>query len=222
MTKKISELTAVSAALAADEMEVNEAGTSKKVTITQIATLFQSIWTSLQFGGTSSSFPMLKRSTTTLQTKLADDSAFTNHEALAYMMGGMTTNTLKLASYQATVTVLNGATTGKEAAIAMPANFLPICMSIHCTVAATNACSLTDVGDDADTDSYCDGIVTNDLTSTGFKGIVGCNGVRALGDITGGVQVATTTADEVEIVVSADPGATGVTVRLNFLGVVAA
>jgi hypothetical protein len=139
----------------------------------------------------------------------------------SFVLSGLTGNTAALRTYQATVTVANGATTGKEAAIAMPANFLPFAMIIHCTVAATNACSLVDVGDDADTDSYCDGIVTNDLTSTGFKGIVGCNGVRAMGDITGGVQVATTTADEVEIVVSADPGATGVTVRLTFIGIVA-
>ena len=132
-----------------------------------------------------------------------------------------TGNTATLRSYQATVTVANGATTGKEAAIGMPANFHPFAMIIHCTVAATNACALVDVGDDADTDSYCDGIVVNDLTTTGFKGIVGCNGVRAGGDITGGVQVATTTADEVEVVVSADPGATGVTLRLTFIGIVA-
>ena len=138
-----------------------------------------------------------------------------------HTISGLTGNTASLRSYQATVTVANGATTGKESAVAMPANFLPFAMIIHCTVAATNACSLVDVGDDADTDSYCDGIVTNDLTTTGFKGIVGCNGVRAMGDITGGVQVATTTADEVEIVVSADPGATGVTVRLTFIGIVA-
>jgi len=131
-------------------------------------------------------------------------------------------NPLYWSTYVATVTVANGATTGKEAAIGMPVHFKPIAMSIHCTVASTNACSLLDVGDDADTDSYCDGIVTNDLTTTGFKGIVGCNGVRALGDITGGVQVSTTTADEVEIVVSADPGATGVTVRLTFFGIQAA
>jgi hypothetical protein len=32
----------------------------------------------LQFGGTTSSFPALKRSTTSLQARLADDSAFTN------------------------------------------------------------------------------------------------------------------------------------------------
>jgi hypothetical protein len=138
-------------------------------------------------------------------------------EANNYRFDDLTGNSARLRTYQATVTVANG----KESAIGMPANFLPIAMLIHCTVAATNACALVDVGDDADTDSYCDGIVTNDLTSTGFKGIVGCNGVRALGDITGGVQVATTTADEVEVVVSADPGATGVTLRLTFIGILA-
>jgi hypothetical protein len=131
-------------------------------------------------------------------------------------------NPLYWSTYEATVTVANGATTGKEAAIGMPANFLPVCMVIHVTVASTNACALVDVGDDADTDSYCDGIVATVGTTTGFKGIVGCNGVRALGDITGGVQVATTTADEVEVVVSADPGATGITYRLTFFGVQAA
>lgn len=137
-------------------------------------------------------------------------------------LGGLIGNTMTPFTYQATVTVINGATTGKEAAIGMPANFLPICMAIHVTVASTNACALVDVGDDADTDSYCDGIVATVGTTTGFKGIVGCNGVRALGDITGGVQVATTTADEVEIVVSADPGATGITFRLTFYGMLAA
>lgn len=136
-----------------------------------------------------------------------------------FVLSGLTGNTAKFDFYEATVTVANGQTTGKESSIGMPTGFLPIAMLINCTVAATNACSLVDVGDDADTDSYCDGIVTNDLTTTGFKGIVGCNGVRALGDITGGVQVATTTADEVEVVVSADPGATGVTLRLGFIGI---
>lgn len=41
----------------------------------------------LQLGGTTSSFPALKRSTTTLQARLADDSAFTN------IQGKLTTDT---------------------------------------------------------------------------------------------------------------------------------
>ena len=51
------------------------------------------------------------------------------------------------------------------------------------------------------------------------KGVFGCNGVRGLGTGTGG---ATTTADEVEVVVSGDPGASGVTMRLTFLGILGA
>ena len=118
-------------------------------------------------------------------------------------------------SYKATVTVANGATTGKEAAIGMPAGFLPRMVAVEVTVASTNAAALVDIGDDADTDSYCDGIVTNDLTSTGHKGVFGCNGVRGVGTGTSG---ALTTADEVEVVISADPGATGVTMELTFYG----
>lgn len=40
---KVSALTAASAALAADEFPVNEAGTSKKVTVTQLVTLLQTL-----------------------------------------------------------------------------------------------------------------------------------------------------------------------------------
>lgn len=122
-------------------------------------------------------------------------------------------------TYTATVTVANGATTGKEAAIGMPANFLPIAMALNVTVAATNAVTLVDVGDDADNDAYIDGATTPSLATTGFKGVFGCNGARSLGDITGGVTGALTTADEVEVVVSGDPGATGVTMQLTFFGI---
>ena len=41
----------------------------------------------IQFGGTTSSFPAIKRSTTTLQARLADDTAFTN------IQGKLTTDT---------------------------------------------------------------------------------------------------------------------------------
>jgi len=41
MTKKISQLPAASSAAAANELEINEAGTSKKVTNTQLATFFE-------------------------------------------------------------------------------------------------------------------------------------------------------------------------------------
>jgi hypothetical protein len=117
-------------------------------------------------------------------------------------------------TYSTTVTVANGATTGKEAAIGIPANFTPLAVQITVTTASTNAVNLQDIGDDADTDSFVDGI-TVALNTTGYKGMFGCNGVRGLGTGTGGALV---TPDEVEVVVSGDPGATGATMRLTFLG----
>jgi len=47
----------------------------------------QTDWDRLQFGGTASSFPALKRDTVRLQARLADDSAFTN------IQGKLTTET---------------------------------------------------------------------------------------------------------------------------------
>jgi hypothetical protein len=45
----------------------------------------------LQFGGTTSSFPALKRSATALETKLADDSAYAQHNQLiAALVDGIT------------------------------------------------------------------------------------------------------------------------------------
>jgi hypothetical protein len=41
-------------------------------------------WARLCFGGTSSSFPALKRNTTVLETKLADDSAYAQHAASVF------------------------------------------------------------------------------------------------------------------------------------------
>ncbi len=120
--------------------------------------------------------------------------------------------------YEATVTVANGATTGKEAAIGMPANFCPAWVGVTVTTAATNAVTLTDVGDDADTDSYVDGFTSVSINSTGFKGVFGCNGTRGMGDITGGSTGGTGTPDEVEVVISGDPGATGVTMVFTFVG----
>lgn len=128
------------------------------------------------------------------------------------------TEGFKLSTYTTSITVANGATTGKEASIGMPANFIPMSVSVTVTTASTNAVNLNDIGDDADTDSYVDG-ATIALNATGYKGIFGCNGVRAMGPGSTTSTGATTTADEVEIVISGDPGATGATVRLVFIGI---
>ena len=70
---------------------------------------------------------------------------------------GAITNEMTFSQYTATVTVANGATTGKESAIGMPDNFIPMGVTIAVTTAATNAVNLVDIGTDADTDGYVDG-----------------------------------------------------------------
>lgn len=128
---------------------------------------------------------------------------------------GELTSEMTLSVYTATVTVANGATTGKESAIGIPSNFIPMGVMVAVTGAASNAVNLVDIGTDADTDGFVDGI-TAAVNSTGFKGFFPCNGV--LGMSGGTTTAATETADEVEVVLSADPGA-DTTLVLKFMGI---
>ena len=129
---------------------------------------------------------------------------------------GALTNEMTFSQYTATVTVANGDTTGKESSIGIPSNFIPMGVTVAVTTAATNAVNLVDIGTDADTDGFVDGI-TAAVNSTGFKGFFPCNGV--LGMSGGTTTASTATADEVEVVLSGDPGATGATIVLKFIGV---
>ncbi len=127
---------------------------------------------------------------------------------------GAVTNTMAMETYVATVTVADGATTGKESAIGIPSNFIPMGVMIAVTGAASNAVNVQDIGTDADTDGFVDGISAA-ANSVGFKGFFPCNGV--LGMSGGATTAATATADEVEIVLSGDPGA-ATTVVMKFFG----
>jgi len=109
----------------------------------------------------------------------------------------------KYTSYRATITVADGATTGVESAVGMPSNFVPVAVALTVTTASTNAVNFVDVGSDADTDGYIDG-ASIAVNSAGFKGVIPCNGVLAVGNPTAGAVIGT--ADEVECVVSGDPG----------------
>jgi hypothetical protein len=128
---------------------------------------------------------------------------------------GAVTSTMTLKTYETTITVANGATTGKEAAIGIPSNFIPMGVTVAVTSAAGNAVNLQDIGTDANTDGFVDGISAA-VNSVGFKGFFPCNGV--LGMSGGTTTAATETADEVELVVSGDPGADTVIV-LKFFGI---
>ena len=128
---------------------------------------------------------------------------------------GALTNEMTFSQYTATVTVANGDTTGKESSIGIPSNFIPMGVTIAVTTASTNAVNLQDIGTDADTDGFVDGISVA-VNSAGFKGFFPCNGVLGM---SGGTTTASTeTADEVELVVSGDPGSDTVIV-LKFIGV---
>jgi len=138
--------------------------------------------------------------------------------------GAVITN-MALEQYTATVTVASGSTTGKESAIAMPTNFIPLACTVVVTEASTNAVNLDDVGSDADTDGYLDGIGSSAaVNSTGFKGYFVCNGALGFIDLGAGVAPTSSTPDEVEVVLSGDPGAgTGssgsTTLKLKFFGI---
>ena len=82
---------------------------------------------------------------------------------------GSITSTMTLSTYEATITVADGATTGKEAAIGIPSNFIPMGVLVAVTTAAANSVNLNDIGTDADTDGFVDGISAA-VNSTGFKG----------------------------------------------------
>ena len=129
---------------------------------------------------------------------------------------GAITNEMTFSQYTATITIASGATTGKESSIGIPSNFIPMGVAVSITTAATNSVTLNDIGTDADPDGFVDGI-SPAVNSTGFKGFFPCNGVLGM---SGGTTTASTeTADEVEAVVSGDPGASGVTMVLKFIGV---
>ena len=129
---------------------------------------------------------------------------------------GALTNEMTFSQYTATVTIASGATTGKESSIGIPSNFIPMGVTVAVTTAATNSVTLNDIGTDADPDGFVDGI-SPAVNSTGSKGFFPCNGV--LGMSGGTTTAATATADEVEAVVSGDPGASGVTMVLKFIGI---
>ena len=127
---------------------------------------------------------------------------------------GALTNEMTLSTYTATITIATTGTSHKEASIGIPSNFIPMGVAVTVTGAAANNVNLQDIGTDDDPDGFVDGI-TVAINSTGFKGFFPCNGV--LGMSGGATTAATETADEVEVVISANAGAGGV-LSLKFFG----
>ena len=68
----------------------------------------------LQFGGTTTSFPALKRSSTTLQVRLANDSAFAPFECAGLTLNGdLTASTRNIVTDTTTGTKIGTGTTQK-------------------------------------------------------------------------------------------------------------
>ena len=162
-----------------------------------------------------------KNTSTGAVTKLADlfsaakANTTASSRAGALLLNSIATDSFTVQTHQASVTIGAAATTGNEASIGMPDNFLPIAVMVTVDTAATNAVNLQDIGVQADTDDYVDGISVA-VNSTGFKGIFGCNGLRGIA----GTDGALATADEVAAVVSGVPGGSGVAMTLTFIGIV--
>ena len=127
--------------------------------------------------------------------------------------GGITSD-MKLSTYSTSITIAASGTEHKEASIGIPSNFIPMGVAITMTGATANSVNLVDIGTDADTDGFVDGISVA-MNSVGFKGFFPCNGV--LGMSGGATTASTETADEVEVVISGTAGAGGV-LALKFFG----
>lgn len=128
---------------------------------------------------------------------------------------GALVSDMTLSTYSTSITVASSGTSHKESSIGIPSNFIPMGVAITVTSAAANNVNLVDIGTDADTDGFVDGISIA-INSTGFKGFFPCNGV--LGMSGGTTTAATETADEVELVISGTAGAGGV-IALKFFGI---
>ena len=76
----------------------------------------------LQFGGTTSSFPCLKRSGATLQVRLADDSALANFESAAVTTTDVIRSEARLHAHYATA-IPAGGTTGAGVRVSSATNF---------------------------------------------------------------------------------------------------
>ena len=168
---------------------------------------------------------IVKNSTTGAVTKIADINGVTGGNSVtadaavesgALFLSSIATTGLVMKTYQATVTVANGATTGDEAAIGFPANFIPMFCVIRNNSITTTGGNITDVGTAGDPNAYVDGAVL--ATSAVASQIFACNGVAGVGSggsgTTAGIPL---TPDEIRVTM-ADPGLSAASVTVTFIG----
>lgn len=168
---------------------------------------------------------IVKNATTGAVTKIADVNGVTGgnsvtadaaKEAGALFLSSIATTGLVMKTYQATVTVANGATTGDEAAIGFPANFIPMFCVIRNNSITTSGGVIADVGTAASAQAYVDGASL--ASSAVASQIFACNGVNGIGSggsgTTAGIPL---TPDEIRVTM-ADPGLSAASVTVTFIG----
>ena len=168
---------------------------------------------------------IVKNATTGAITKVADINGQTGgnsvvadaaKEAGALLLNSIATTGLVMKTYQATVVVANGATTGDEAIIGFPSNFIPMFCVIRNNQITTTGGNITDVGTTGDPNAYVDGAVL--ASSAVGAQIFACNGVAGVGSggsgATAGIPL---TPDEIRVTM-ADPGLSAADITVTFVG----
>ena len=168
---------------------------------------------------------IVKNTSTGVVTKLADLHAVTGGNSVvadaatkagALLLSSIATIGCVMQTYQATVTVANGATTGTEAIIGFPSNYIPMFCVITNNSITTTGGVIADVGAAASAQAYVDGASV--ASSSVQSQIFACNGVNGIGSggsgTTAGIPL---TPDEI-MVTMADPGLSAASVTVTFVG----
>ena len=168
---------------------------------------------------------IVKNTSTGVVTKLADLHAVTGGNSVvadaatkagALLLSSIATIGCVMKTYQATVTVANGATTGTEAIIGFPTNFIPMFCVITNNAVTTTGGVIADVGTQGVAQAYVDGATV--ASSSVQSQIFACNGVNGIGSggsgTTAGIPL---TPDEI-MVTMADPGLSAASVTVTFVG----
>ena len=132
------------------------------------------------------------------------------------LLNSIATTGVVMKTYQASVTVANGATTGDEAIIGFPSNFIPMFCVVNNTAVTTTGGNITDVGTAADPNAYGAGCVL--ATSSAQSQIFACNGLNGIGSNgSGTVAGIPVTPDEIRVTM-ADPGLSAASITVTFVG----
>ena len=168
---------------------------------------------------------IVKNTSTGVVSKLADLHAETGGNSVVadaatkagvLLLSSIATIGCVMKTYQATVTVANGDTTGDEAIIGFPSNYIPMFCVVTNNTVTTSGGNITDVGTAADPNAYVAGCVL--ATSAAQSQIFSCNGLNGIGSNgSGTVAGIPVTPDEIRVTM-ADPGLSAASITVTFVG----